>query len=903
MNDVATAILGSMALLLATGCTDPADPDDDTSDDDACADDDDAGDDDSTEGPQQAVATQARLVELSDGDPFIGGPGASAREGDYLLSNNFSRYVVRGARDGDFHVGVAGAVIDADIARFSEQTDRDAIYEVVTLLGPGRVFVPESFEVLNDGSHTGDVVELVAIGTDGPLDLLTSVSGEQHPALGLEVHQTYVLTPINPTLEIRTKVRNETGSMVEVEVADLVWLDRDAYELFVSGEGFVDQPSGQQQTMLGLLSRRNDHAFGIFGFEDYVEIGALDGLADHYDHLVARGPTYQLPTDSHEEYKRGVGVDIDLAMLDSYRRSRWGLGGIGWIEGRARPTGSNHGIGGTRIFLTDAAGDPHTIAVTGNFGGFKLMSDPGDWDLVAVAEGNNEDFDFPSRFGAYGAYARDDRNELAMRAFEEPDTVLPVPFADGYPRVDTIPITVADDRIWEEFVYDPPATLALRVEDGDGQPLPAAVHVTLVGADPHPPDWRLGERRPQDGSRKVVWLLDGDAEVSIPPGTYDVIAHRGFRYELAQQDDLALQSGERTEATLVLQRAFVTPGYVTADLDAHAALSVDGRCSIEERLATAAASDVQVLVATERDHVADYSALVEAMGLADVLVTVPGLEVATPRNGRFNVYPLEVDGGAPNGGAVRWWEVGGNTQDLVDELHALGDVLVQVNAGRADGGMLDGAHYNANNGNVGRPDRYTSDFEVLELLSGQHAGDVDALRADWCSHLDQGLRPTAIGSSDAHDRLEGSGSARTYIATETDDVTALDLDDLFDALGQGRAVVSGGPFVKLRAEGPQGGTVEVGETLQSGSATLHIEVMAPSWMDLDAVRVYTDDCQLEDSFAVGSSSPPVRFETELQVNPGAAAYYFVEVEGSDLMDPVWPDAAPYALTNPVFLDP
>ena len=905
MNNVVSAVLGSLVLLLAAGCPDDADDDTAAPDDDACDDDsadDDACDDDS-DAPQQAVATQARLIELTASDLFIGGPGASAREGDFLLYNNLTRYVIRGLREGDFHIGVAGAVIDSDIARFSEQADRDAIYEVVTLLGPGRVFVPETFEVINDGSLTGDVVELVATGTDGPLELLTAVTGEAYDSLGLQIRQTYVLTPSNPTLEIRTRVRNETGSTVEVQVADLVWLDRDAYELFVSGEGFVDEPAGQEQTMLGLLSRRNDHAFAVFGFDDPVTIGALDGLDDQYDHLVAWGPTHQIQTASTEVFTRGVGVDVDLAMLDSYRRSRWDFGSLGWVEGRARPTGSNEGIGGIRVFLTDAAGAPYTVAITGNFGGYKLQSDPGEWNLVAVSEGNNEDFDFPARFGTYGVLAQGDRNDLALRAFDAPDTVLPVPFADGYLRADPIPITVADDRIYQEFVYDPPATLSLRVEDDDGEPMPAAVHVRLAGNDPQPPDGRIGERRPADGSRKVIWLLDGEVEVSILPGTYDLLAHRGFQFELASEEGVSLTSGQRTEVTLVLPRAFETPGYVSADLDTHAALSVDGRCSIEERLTTAAASGVQVHVATERDHIVDYTPVVEAMGLADELVTVPGLEVATPRNGRFNVYPLEPDTSSINGGAVRWWDIGGSTQDLVDEVRTLGDVLVQVNAGRADGGMLDNAYYDATTGNAGRPDRYTSEFDVLELLNGQHVEDVDALRLDWCSHLDQGLRPTAIGASDAHDRLGGTGSAHTYIAAGTDDVADLDLDDLFDALRGGRAVVSGGPFVQLEAEDAAGATAGIGETLSAGSATLHIEVKAPSWMDLDTVRLYTDSCQLVDTFSVGASSPPVRFETEVEVNPGAAAYYFVEVEGSDSMDPVWPDATPYALTNPVFLDP
>jgi len=905
MNGAVLWVLGSLALLLGAGCADPAD--DDTTgypcDDDTAVPDDDACGDDDSEGSLEALADQARLVVLSASDTFIGGPGASAREGDYLLHNNYTRYVIRAPRDGNFHVGVAGALIDADLARFSEQADRDAIHEVVTMLGPGRVFVAESFEVVNDGSHTGDVVELVATGTDAPLPLLTGVTGEQYESLGLQVEQTYLLTPYHPWLEVRTKVVNSTGHPVEVTVADLVWFDRDAYQLFVAGTGFVDEPQGQQQTMLGLQSRRADHAFAIFDYEEHVVIDSVAELDDHYAHLQARRPTWVLSPGTQGQAVRGMGVDTDLAILDSHRRSRWGYGGIGWIEGRARFTGSNRGIGGTRLFLVDAAGDPHMAAIAGSFGFFKIQADLGDWNLVAVTEGNNEDFDFPGRFGTYGAYAQPDRNELALRAFEEPDSVLAVPFADGYLRGEAAPITVVEDRIWQEFVYDPPATLSLRVEDEDGLPIPAVVRIDVVGADPQPLDERLGESRPADGSRKVVWLLDGEAEVLIVPGTYDVTAHRGFRHELARAEELELLSDQSTEVSLVLPLAHETPGFVSADLDTHAALSVGGRCSIEERLAAAAASDVQVLVATERDHVVDYSEIVAAMGLGDVLVAVPGQEVATPQNGRFAAYPLQPDSGAPAGGAVRWWEVEGDTEDLIEVLRSSADVLVQVNAGRAADGMFETAHYNPHSYNVAHPERFTSDFDVIELLNGQHAGDVAPLLQDWCSFLDQGARPTAVGASDSHGRLDGTGAARTYVAVDSGDIGALDLDELFDSLRQGRAVVSGGPFVLVQAEAPGGETAAVGETLQAGTATLHVEVMAPSWMDLDTVRVYTNGCQLVGSFPVGTSAPPVRFETDLSIGSGTDAYFFVEVEGSDPMDPVSPDATPYALTNPIFLEP
>ena len=106
-----------------------------------------------------------------------------------------------------------------------------------------------------------------------------------------------------------------------------------------------------------------------------------------------------------------------------------------------------------------------------------------------------------------------------------------------------------------------------------------------------------------------------------------------------------------------------------------------------------------------------------------------------------------------------------------------------------------------------------------------------------------------------------------------------------------------------RATDGAGGEAGPGGSLSAASATLHVRVLAPSWMDVDSVEVFGPGCAPVASHAVEpGASAPVWFEGEIPVQPEGDAYYFVEVRGTDPMDPVWPDAIPSAITNPVFID-
>ncbi len=859
---------------------------------------------DLTEVLTEDQARAGLLTEAHDG-AFIGGTAGESTVGDLLLYNDRARFVVRGIRPGHFYVGEPGSIIDMDIVRPADQPDSDGLDELVTMLDFGRVFSAESITVLDDGSDGGAALA-EATGTDASIEFFEGsleVEDMLEPR-GVQVTQTFRLEPGQPLLEVTTTVLNTTGDDLSLDIIDAGMVDLATHQDFIPGTGFDGTaPDGGRQ-MLAMVARRNGQAWAIFRDDGDLDEG-LSALGDALDMVVAQGDTLDLASGEEASYTRLIGVAEDLATLESWRRQRQDLP-TGYVEGTVSESGSGEALAGARVFITDADGNPLTVAFTHEDGSYRIASQPGDYWLVVVADGNNEQMDFPEGHGDYGIYARESANELALRAFSDPSSVTPVPQADGYGRSDPLPITLQDTATTRQDVnLPPPAVLRVQVSDQYGVDMPAVVDLLFPDGteDPSPPDERLGENRPRDGVRKTAWLRDGQMDIPVVAGTYDVQAYRGFRHELDRQDSVELISGQTTTVALVLEEAYQTPGWISADLHVHASPSLDGKCTVEERLLTVATSDLQVHISTDHDHINTYAPAATAMGLDPWLLTLPGDEVSPTLRGHFNAYPVDPDPLQQNGGAPRWWEYFVSTTELFAIIRdRIGDeAVLQVNHGRGSG-MFAYSDFDAATGEPGDPDHFCAEFDTMEILNSKGYDDAQQLQQDWCAMLDLGYRPTAVGVSDSHTRLPGPGKARTYIASLVDEPGALDRSRLVADLKAGHAQVTGGPFIELEAES---GDISVGpgDTITvDGQLLLHVTVKAPSWMPVDEIRLYGAGCELLETLEPDSPQAPLWFDGEFTVNPQEDGYYFVEVEGSTDMGPVWPGGHPYAMTNAVFVE-
>jgi hypothetical protein len=117
------------------------------------------------------------------------------------------------------------------------------------------------------------------------------------------------------------------------------------------------------------------------------------------------------------------------------------------------------------------------------------------------------------------------------------------------------------------------------------------------------------------------------------------------------------------------------------------------------------------------------------------------------------------------------------------------------------------------------------------------------------NHLNKGLRTIVISDTDTHTfgDLESAG-ARTWTASPTDAVPAIEGGDVANAVDAGRAVGGQGIYVQTRllaqdgsggvADLTLGGSTDVVST--NGQVNLEIRVQAPLWARFDRIEIYAN---------------------------------------------------------------
>jgi hypothetical protein len=189
----------------------------------------------------------------------------------------------------------------------------------------------------------------------------------------------------------------------------------------------------------------------------------------------------------------------------------------------------------------------------------------------------------------------------------------------------------------------------------------------------------------------VVYVTTGEGSVQVRPGTYDVYASRGMEYGIATQR-ITVTAGQQASLAFRLKRVIKTKQALGADFHVHSGRSLDSSAPLAGRLAAFAAEGVEVLVSTDHDKHLDYAALLQPLGLARQLATIPGVEVTGsvpnppvfPNSiGHINAWPMPVEPDRPRDGAIQDEYTAPNW--VFSRLRALGgaDVVVQYNHPRA----------------------------------------------------------------------------------------------------------------------------------------------------------------------------------------------------------------------------
>lgn len=201
-----------------------------------------------------------------------------------------------------------------------------------------------------------------------------------------------------------------------------------------------------------------------------------------------------------------------------------------------------------------------------------------------------------------------------------------------------------------------------------------------------------------------------------------------------------------------------------------------------------------------------------------------------------------------------------------------------------------------------RLDDLSQPFYLNRDLQGQ----VD----DWFMLLNLGFRHTALGNSDTHSTTTiESGCPRNYVVSDVDDPELVDARDVALAVKEHRVVASYGPLVDFWADEPGNG-IGSDVAAQDGQVTLHVEVQAPRWMDVDRVELYENGRMVREwTAAAGEVDPSAvyKLQADHTAHPvgedgaPADAWYVVVALGEGDLSPMFTpvDVPPIQLNDVV----
>lgn len=336
--------------------------------------------------------------------------------------------------------------------------------------------------------------------------------------------------------------------------------------------------------------------------------------------------------------------------------------------------------------------------------------------------------------------------------------------------------------------------------------------------------------REAEPNTPIVDVALGRQVISLPEGKWTFRATRGLGFSVVRQD-LEVVAGDALRVKLPLVEETKLHDWIGCDFHVHARPSFDATAvSYPDRVRSLVAVGVECAAATEHDHVGDHGPAAAELHLDDRFRALTGVELTTVAGGfgHFNVYPWPIGAAIPVVGAT-------TPHKLFDAVRALpGSFVFQVNHPRMRNtdvsiGYFDFVGLNAKTGVAKGPYGYRHDYDAIEIFNGydlRALPNVRALALEWLELLDRGEVHVATGSSDSHGiSFPWAGFPRTLVRVGAAwRSSGRPIEAIVDALKKGRAYVSSGPLLELRAD-----DATLGDTV-AHPAKVRLTIAKTSWL-------------------------------------------------------------------------
>ncbi len=423
--------------------------------------------------------------------------------------------------------------------------------------------------------------------------------------------------------------------------------------------------------------------------------------------------------------------------------------------------------------------------------------------------------------------------------------------------------------------------------------------------------------------------------VDIAAGHYRVYATRGPEYSV-EQAEIIIAAGESVTLDITPpMRVVESPGFMAADLHTHSGVSFDNNFSPVKRLRAFIAEHGEVMVASEHDVIFDFNPLMRQMGVQDKMISIAGTEmtsvIATEKLpytiGHANFFPLIMEDytfrkGAPAHENKRMREVlhAFRTQapQSISQLNHARERLYISPAGELpddyealieDAAYLDHMGPAAYPFNPQRPiteypnnvliekDPVTGirdiDFDAMEIMNGKRTKTMRALQRDWFSLLRQGIRLSGTANSDSHHLGQHVALPRNMVAMQRDNIADFDMERFSDSVRRGALYGTTGPLLDFTLSG-----VTMGDMYQGKQAVLSGRVLSADWVNADMLHIQINGETVQ-SIAL---SPQGQFSVPLIFNRDCFVTLEVTGAGGAIYQAIYPGFAPFAFSNPIYVD-
>ncbi|HLT72321.1 MAG TPA: CehA/McbA family metallohydrolase [Cyclobacteriaceae bacterium] len=389
-----------------------------------------------------------------------------------------------------------------------------------------------------------------------------------------------------------------------------------------------------------------------------------------------------------------------------------------------------------------------------------------------------------------------------------------------------------------------------------------------------------------------VYTGTGHAAITLPAGTYTLYAGRGFEYGI-DSIRLELKPGEHLERTFRISREVSTEGWVSCDTHIHTLThSGHGDASLEDRAITIAGEGIELPILTDHNINADLKPATEALALGRWFTPVTGNEVTT-KVGHFNVFPTVAGASAIDHSADDW---NGIIENMGDD-EKIGVVILNHAQDIHNDFRPFGAdhHLSAAGVDTGNWRFPANAMEVIN--SGSQQTDIMGLYRDWFGMLNRGYFLTPVGSSDSHDVSRYTvGQGRTYIRSNDEDPSNIDVSAAIENFREGRVMVSLGLLTRIVVNDTYG----PGETVPAADQyNVTVEVSGPAWAKASRVTLYANGKPIREEAITTPAAAGVKGRFSWAVPIPAHDVFLVAIaEGPGDGMPYWPIAKPYQPASP-----